>query len=94
MIHVFMRVVIGGKTGSREGAWFLILALVVAPLCALMVGTWMGKDMAQAWGALMVLAPAVLAVWATAHGLEKAKDAGWIKPRSMKAADIVAEMDK
>lgn len=89
MMNAFMRLVIGGKTGSRQGAWFLILALGVVPFLALSVAEYLGNPMPNAWGALMVLGPASLAVWATAHGLEKAKDAKWIKQKSVDGGDVL-----
>lgn len=78
MLWLFRRYLIGGVTGSREGAWFLVLTLAVIPFNALALAEYLGRPMPNAWGALMVVGPAVLAVWSTAHGLQKAKDAGWI----------------
>lgn len=74
MMKLFMKYIIGGATGSREGAWFLVITLVFAPVAAVVVGNLMGKDMSVTSGLLMVLCPAVLTLWATAHGLQKLID--------------------
>lgn len=68
---LFRKYLIGGATGSREGAWFLVLTLVVVPLWVIIIGEFAGKNMSTASGALMVIGPAVLTLWAVAHGLQK-----------------------
>lgn len=79
MMTLFRKYIIGGATGSREGAWLLVLLLVIAPVTAVVVGDLMGKDMSVTSGLLMVLCPAVLTLWATAHGLQKLIDSKLFK---------------
>jgi alkyl sulfatase BDS1-like metallo-beta-lactamase superfamily hydrolase len=74
MMRLFREYVIGGKTGSREGAWFLTIVLVVLPVAAVVVGELFGREMGVSSGLLMILCPAVLTIWATSHGLQKMID--------------------
>jgi len=92
MLNLFRKYVIGGRTGSREGAWFLVLTLAVGPFSALAIAEFFGRPMPNAWGALMVIGPAALAIWSAAHGLEKAKDSGWIAKKSVPGEDVVNEI--
>ena len=81
MMRLFRQYLIGGASGSREGTWFLVLTLVVGPVNFVMIAEFLGVAMATTSGLLMVVGPAVVAAWVTAHGLEKAKQAGWVAPR-------------
>ena len=94
MMQLVRRWLIAGASGSREYGLFMALALAVGPFTALTVLEALGIPMPQAWGALMVMAPLGVAAGSAAFIGKQAQTAGWVKPRSMKAADIVAEMDK
>lgn len=74
MMRLFRQYIVGGRTGSREGAWLLVWVLVIVPLWALIVGELRGIAMPVTSGVLMVVGPAVLTLWAIAHGLEKVAD--------------------
>jgi len=92
MMRLFRSYVIGGNTGSREGAWFLVVWLAVFPLCLVAVAEFMGRDMPTTAGALVVIVPSVLAIWAGAHGLQKAIDSGIMSPKQVRLED--APLDK
>lgn len=81
MMKIFQRWVIGGATGSREGAWFLVLTLVVAPLWLLILAELQGHSTGELRSVLLVLGPAVLTLWSVAHGLQKAIDNNLINKR-------------
>lgn len=74
MMTLFRKLVIGGDSGSREGAWLLVLVLVIAPFWTILLSEAAGKETAAASALLMIIGPAVLTLWAVAHGLQKAID--------------------
>jgi hypothetical protein len=74
MMGYFQKWLIGGATGSRQGAWFLVLALLIFPFWFLMIAEFYGIPMPILQSLLMVVGPAVLTLWAIAHGLQKAVD--------------------
>lgn len=79
MMRMFQRWVIGGATGSREGAWFLVLVLLVGPFWFMILAEYRGRDTGQLQDTLMIIGPAVLTLWSVAHGLQKAVDSGLFK---------------
>lgn len=70
MIGLFRKYIIGGDTGTREGAWFAFL--VVFGLLGLAI--WMetqGRDMSALYSLLTVLCPTVVGAVVGAHGHHK-----------------------
>ena len=70
MMYWFRKKIIGGDTGSTEGAWFLVFCWMIGAAVIFYYDI-SGADTARATDLLENLAYAVLAVWASAHGIKK-----------------------
>jgi hypothetical protein len=70
MIELFLKYIIGGKTGTREGVWFAFL--VTFGLLGLAI--WMESndhDMSNLYSLLTVLCPITVGAVLGAHGQHK-----------------------
>lgn len=83
MMRLFRDWVIGGASGSREGAWFILIVSTLIPVNVIVAAEFMGHPMPTAVGLLIVVAPAALAIWSAAHGLQKLVDNGILRKRDI-----------
>lgn len=70
MIGLFRRYIIGGQTGTREGAWFAFITVFGLLGLAIWMDT-KGHDMSELYSLLTVLCPTAVAAVVGAHGQHK-----------------------
>lgn len=83
MMRLFRDWVIGGASGSREGAWFILIVSTLVPINIIVAAEALGNPMPTAVGLMIVVAPAAFAIWSAAHGLEKLVQNGILRRRDV-----------
>lgn len=81
MMSLFRQYIIGGDTGSREGAWF-VFCVVMILVFGVAVAEFFGREMPETFALLTVVVPFVLTKLFLALGLKRAERAGWIENKN------------